>query len=102
MARLRIGSRGSQLALWQANHIANLLRERGHEVEVGIIKTTGDKITEVALAQVGTEGMLTKVFEGALAAASVDLAVHSLHAVHNAVPPGVERAAFAIRESTRD
>ena len=44
MARLRIGSRGSQLALWQANHISALLRERGHEVELEIIKTTGDKI----------------------------------------------------------
>ena len=51
MARLRIGSRGSQLALWQANHISALLRERGHEVEIEVIKTTGDKITDVALAQ---------------------------------------------------
>ncbi len=51
MARLRIGSRGSQLALWQAHHITALLRERGHEVELEIIKTTGDKITDVALAQ---------------------------------------------------
>jgi len=47
MARLRIGSRGSQLALWQAQHISTLLRERGHHVELAIIKTTGDKITEV-------------------------------------------------------
>ncbi len=45
MARLRIGSRGSQLALWQANHISDLLRAQGHEVELEIIKTTGDKIT---------------------------------------------------------
>ncbi len=50
MALLRIGSRGSQLALWQANRIAALLRERGHQVELEIIKTTGDKITDVALA----------------------------------------------------
>ena len=57
MARLRIGSRGSQLALWQANHVSDLLRERGHEVEIEVIKTTGDKMTEVALAQVGTKGM---------------------------------------------
>ena len=51
MARLRIGSRGSQLALWQAHHISALLREHGHEVELEIIKTTGDKITDVALGQ---------------------------------------------------
>ena len=59
MALLCIGSRGSQLALWQANHIAALLRERGHQVELEIIKTTGDKITDVALAKVGTKGMFT-------------------------------------------
>ena len=78
MARLRIGSRGSQLALWQANHISALLRERGHQVELEIIKTTGDKIIDVALAQVGTKGMFTKEIEDALAEGRVDLAVHSL------------------------
>src|SRR5215467_14229933 len=78
MARLRIGSRGSQLALWQANHISSLLRARGHEVELEIIKTTGDKILDVALAQVGTKGMFTKEIEEALAEGRVDLAVHSL------------------------
>src|SRR5207244_1082733 len=102
MARLRIGSRGSQLALWQANHIANLLRERGHEVEIGIIKTTGDKITEVALAQVGTKGMFTKEIEEALAAGSVDLAVHSLKDLPTEVPPGFEIAAITKRENPRD
>ncbi len=66
MARLRIGSRGSQLALWQAHHISDLLRQRGHEIELEIIKTTGDKITDVALAQVGTKGMFTKEIEEAL------------------------------------
>ena len=59
MAKLRIGSRGSQLALWQANHVAGLLRGQGHEVEIEVIKTTGDKITEVALSKVGTKGMFT-------------------------------------------
>ena len=46
MARLRIGSRGSQLALWQANHVSALLRERGHDVDLEVIKTTGDKIAD--------------------------------------------------------
>ena len=78
MSHLRIGSRGSQLALWQANHIAELLRARGHSVELEIIKTTGDKITDVALAKVGTKGMFTKEIEEALAENRVDLAVHSL------------------------
>ncbi|HVZ59529.1 MAG TPA: hypothetical protein VG892_01980, partial [Terriglobales bacterium] len=66
MAKLRIGSRGSQLALWQANHISRELSSRGHEVEIEIIKTTGDKILDVALAKVGTKGMFTKEIEEAL------------------------------------
>ena len=61
--RLRIGSRGSQLALWQANHIAELLRQRGHEIEIEIIHTTGDKVTDVALAKVGSKGMFIKEIE---------------------------------------
>jgi hydroxymethylbilane synthase len=80
--RLRIGSRGSQLALWQANHIAALLRGAGHEVGIEIIKTTGDRLQEVSFAQVGamtgTKGLFTKEIEEALAEGRVDLAVHSL------------------------
>ena len=102
MARLRIGSRGSQLALWQANHISALLRERGHEVEIEIIKTTGDKITEVALAQVGTKGMFTKEIEEALAEGRVDVAVHSLKDLPTELPPGFELAAITSRVNPRD
>ncbi|MBZ5571573.1 MAG: hydroxymethylbilane synthase [Acidobacteriia bacterium] len=102
MARLRIGSRGSQLALWQANHIAALLRDRGHEVELEIIKTTGDKITDVALAKVGTKGMFTKEIEEALADGRVDLAVHSLKDLPTDLPPGFEIAAITQRQNPRD
>jgi hydroxymethylbilane synthase len=102
MARLRIGSRGSQLALWQANHIAALLRERGHEVEIEIIKTTGDKITDVALAKVGTKGMFTKEIEEALAEGRVDLAVHSLKDLPTELSPEFEIAAITKRENPRD
>lgn len=102
MARLRIGSRGSQLALWQANHIAELLRGRGHTVEIEIIHTTGDKITDVALAKVGTKGMFTKEIEEALAAGSVDLAVHSLKDLPTEVPPEFEIAAIPRRENPHD
>jgi hydroxymethylbilane synthase len=102
MAHLRIGSRGSQLALWQANHISALLRERGHQVEIEIIKTTGDKITDVALAKVGTKGMFTKEIEEALAAGRVDLAVHSLKDLPTEVPPDFEIAAITQRENPRE
>ena len=102
MARLRIGSRGSQLALWQAHHIRALLQERGHEVELEIIKTTGDKITDVALAKVGTKGLFTKEIEEALAEGRVDLAVHSLKDLPTELSPGFEIAAITKRENPRD
>jgi len=102
VARLRIGSRGSQLALWQANHISALLREKGHEVEIEIIKTTGDKILDVALSKVGTKGMFTKEIEEALAARRVDLAVHSLKDLPTELEAGFEIAAITKRENPQD
>jgi len=102
MARLRIGSRGSQLALWQANHVSGLLRERGHEVEIEVIRTTGDKITEVALAQVGTKGMFTKEIEEALAEGRVDLAVHSLKDLPTELASTFTLAAVMKRQDPRD
>ena len=102
MARLRVGSRGSQLALWQAHHMSALLRERGHEVELEIIKTTGDKITDVALAKVGTKGMFTKEIEEALAEGRIDLAVHSLKDLPTELSRGFEIAAVTTRENPRD
>ena len=107
MPRHRIGSRGSQLALWQANHVAALLRARGHEVAIEIIHTTGDKITDLPLARVGAKGGLgkgifTKEIEEALAAGKVDLAVHSLKDLPTELPPGFEIAAITEREDARD
>lgn len=102
MALLRIGSRGSQLALWQANHVAMLLRERGHTVEIEVIHTTGDKVAEVALSQVGTKGMFTKEIEEALAAGRVHLAVHSLKDLPADLPAGFELAAVMAREDVSD
>jgi hydroxymethylbilane synthase len=107
MPKLRIGSRGSQLALWQAHHISALLHSRGHEVEIEIIYTTGDKITDVPLAQVGAKGGLgkgifTKEIEDALAARRIDLAVHSLKDLPTELPSGFELTAITQREDARD
>lgn len=102
MAHLRIGSRGSQLALWQAHHISDLLRAQGHSVELEIIKTTGDKITDVALAMVGTKGMFTKEIEEALLENRVDLAVHSLKDLPTELAHDFEIAAITKRENPRD
>jgi len=102
MTRLRIGSRGSQLALWQANHIRRLLGARGQEAEIEIIKTTGDKISDVALAKVGTKGMFTKEIEEALVEARIDLAVHSLKDLPTDISVGLEIAAVTERADPRD
>lgn len=102
MALLRIGSRGSQLALWQAHHISDLLRAQGHTVELEIIKTTGDKITDVALAKVGTKGMFTKEIEEALVENLVDLAVHSLKDLPTELASDFAIAAITSRESPHD
>jgi hydroxymethylbilane synthase len=100
--KLRIGSRGSQLALWQANHIAALLREQGHEVEIEIIKTTGDRLQEVTFAQVGSKGMFTKEIEEALAEGRIDLAVHSLKDLPTELPAPFALAATPRRVDPRD
>ena len=102
MARLRIGSRGSQLALWQANHVKALLLQQGHEVEIEVIHTTSDKITDVPLAKVGTKGMFTKEIEEALADGRIDLAVHSLKDLPTELSAGFDIAAITQREDPRD
>jgi hydroxymethylbilane synthase len=97
-----IGSRGSQLALWQARHIAACLQKLGVETRLEIIKTTGDKITDVPLAQVGGKGLFTKEIEDALLAGSIDLAVHSLKDMPTGLPAGLTLAAIPEREDPRD
>ena len=99
---LIIGSRGSQLALWQAHHIADLLRDHGHVVEIEIIKTTGDRLQEVTFAQVGSKGMFTKEIEEALADGRVDLAVHSLKDLPTELPELFALAATPPRVDPRD
>jgi hydroxymethylbilane synthase len=102
MAHLRIGSRGSRLALWQSNHIAARLHELGHTTSLEIIKTTGDKIDNVALSKVGTKGMFTKELEGALLEHKIDLAVHSLKDMPTEIDPAFVLAAITEREDSRD
>jgi hydroxymethylbilane synthase len=99
---LTIGSRGSQLALWQAHWIQDRLKELGQESGIEIIKTTGDKIADVALSQVGGKGLFTKEIEEALLAGDIDLAVHSLKDMPTELPPGLTLAAIPAREDPRD
>jgi hydroxymethylbilane synthase len=99
---IRIGSRGSQLALWQANHIADALRGLGHEASIEIIRTTGDRMQNVAFASVGAKGMFTKEIEEALLAGSIDLAVHSLKDLPTELGESFSLAAILKRADARD
>jgi hydroxymethylbilane synthase len=101
---LRIGTRGSKLALVQANWVKGKLEERhpGVAIELVIIKTSGDKLKDVPLAQVGGKGLFIKEIEEALFAGEVDLAVHSLKDMPALIPEGLMIAAVPPREDWRD
>lgn len=97
-----IGSRGSQLALRQARHIQSRLEALGETVRIEIIKTSGDKIQDVPLAQVGGKGLFTKEIEEALLDRTIDLAVHSMKDVPTDLPEGLVLSAVPEREEPRD
>ena len=97
-----IGSRGSKLALWQAGHIAEQLKVLGIETRIEIIKTSGDQIQDVPLAQVGGKALFTKEIDEALLSGAIDLAVHSMKDVPTELPAGLTIAAIPEREEPRD
>ncbi|GAB4276601.1 MAG: hydroxymethylbilane synthase [Coriobacteriia bacterium] len=100
---LIIGTRGSKLALWQAEYVKGLLeQETGLPVQIRKIKTTGDKILDVPLAKVGGKGLFTKEIEVELLAGNVDLAVHSMKDVPTELPEGLTMAATPPRADVRD
>jgi hydroxymethylbilane synthase len=103
---LIIASRGSQLALWQAHWVKQQLAALGYPSRIDIVKTTGDKITDVPLAQVGAQvgakGLFTKEIEEALLEGRADLAVHSLKDLPTELPAGLVLAATPAREDPRD
>jgi hydroxymethylbilane synthase len=102
--KIVIGTRGSKLALWQAEHIRAELQRRnpGLTIELNIIKTTGDKILDVPLAQVGGKGLFVKEIEEALLQGEADIAVHSMKDVPTEFPEGLHLAAICVREDPRD
>lgn len=101
---LRIGSRGSALALWQSRHVAAALTAAhpGLTCEIEIIKTTGDKLSEASLVAISGKGVFTKEIEDAMLDGRVDLAVHSLKDLPTTLPPGLALAAVGEREDPRD
>ena len=100
---LRLGSRGSKLALWQAEFVQfEVERKTARKVEIERIKTTGDMILDVPLARVGGKGLFVKEIEEALLSGRIDLAVHSMKDVPTDLPPELAIAAITKREDPRD
>jgi hydroxymethylbilane synthase len=100
--KLRLGTRGSRLALVQTSWVADALRRLGPEVEMVPIKTSGDRLAEVALADFGGKALFVKEIEEALLDGRVDLGVHSLKDMPAVLPPGLVIASYPAREDPRD
>ncbi|MDO4540330.1 MAG: hydroxymethylbilane synthase [Syntrophomonadaceae bacterium] len=104
MQTLKLGTRGSRLALWQAAHVAEVLHRHYTDIdfEIVIIRTTGDKILDTSLSKIGDKGLFTKEIEAALLNGRIDLAVHSMKDVPNELTAGLAIAAILQREAAND
>lgn len=100
--RIRIATRQSKLALWQAHHVADRLGELGHEVTLVKVTTTGDRIQNRTLAEIGGKGLFIKELETAMLEGRADLAVHSMKDVPGELPDGFVLSAILAREDPRD
>jgi hydroxymethylbilane synthase len=102
--KIIIGSRGSELALWQANFIKREIekKHKNVQVQINIIKTKGDKILDVALSKIGDKSLFTKELEVELLAKRIDLAVHSLKDLQTKIPDGLKLAAVTKRHAVED
>lgn len=103
MKKLKLGTRGSNLALWQAFYVAELLKAKSNlEVEIVVIKTKGDKILDVALSKIGDKGLFTKEIENQLLDYEIDIAVHSLKDLPSVITEGLTIGAVLNRENPND
>jgi len=100
--RFVIGTRGSKLALWQAEHVSALLRAKGAETEIKIIDTKGDQILNQPLSEIGSKGLFTEELENELKQGLIDLAVHSAKDMPSVIPQELELIAFSEREKVND
>lgn len=99
---IRIGTRGSKLALWQANHVADLIKPSGYQTEIVPIETRGDKILNVSIAKIGSKGVFTEEIEEKLLDGTIDIAVHSAKDLLSVIPDALEIIAFTEREMAND
>jgi hydroxymethylbilane synthase len=102
MDKIRIGTRNSQLAMWQAHYIENLLRNGGMDTEIVSMETKGDKILNVSLSKIGSKGVFTQELEEQLFDGTIDIAVHSAKDLPSSLPDGLEIIGFTEREIAND
>jgi hydroxymethylbilane synthase len=102
MRTIRIGTRGSRLALWQAHHVAACLEREHFSTEIVIITTTGDVVLDRSLAKIGSKGVFTIELEESLRSGHIDIAVHSAKDVQSSIPEDLELLAFMEREVVND
>jgi hydroxymethylbilane synthase len=102
MEPLRLGTRGSQLALWQARAVASRLESAGHEADLVIVRTIGDRLQDAPLSEAGGKRLFVKDLEDALVQGEIDLAVHSAKDLPSDLPAGLILAAALPREDPRD
>ncbi|MDN5205202.1 hydroxymethylbilane synthase [Fulvivirgaceae bacterium BMA10] len=100
--KIRIGTRGSKLALWQAHHVSDKLQKAGIETEIITIETTGDKILDVSISKIGSKGVFTEEIEEQLISGNIDIAVHSAKDMQSVLPEGFKLIAFGEREVAND
>jgi hydroxymethylbilane synthase len=99
---IRIATRNSKLALWQADYVAEKLRSDGHTTETVTFETKGDKVLNVSIAKIGSKGVFTEELEHALETGKADIAVHSAKDMPSELPDGMELIAFTPREKVND
>jgi hydroxymethylbilane synthase len=99
---IRIGTRGSKLALWQAYYVADLLKAKDLESKIVVIDTKGDKILDVSIAKIGSKGVFTEELEDQLSSGAIDIAVHSAKDMQSSLANGFELIAFTEREKEND
>jgi hydroxymethylbilane synthase len=102
MQKIKIGTRNSALALWQANYIGNLLTKQGFSYELVAISTKGDQILDRSLAKIGSKGVFTEELEQMLRNGEIDIAQHSAKDLPSSLPPDLELIAFTERENAQD
>lgn len=100
--KIKIGTRGSKLALWQAYHVEDLLKKAGLESEIVIIDTKGDQVLDVSISKIGSKGVFTQELEDQLLDGRIDIAVHSAKDMQSNLPEGFEIIAFTEREKEND